>query len=538
MTEAKSNALGSHELANKKTQNSNMILPGNKFIRRHDLIPLVRLQIAFTVLMARTCGTWGKVTELSRQYMISRMFVYMLANDLSEASSIVFGDNALKPAVIEERQPYHYILSLRLEGRCSIEAISTIMKRFGIHNASQGFISQSLKHVGSLLSNTLITTDNEVRLLVFLSDELFSKNIPILVTVDPISSAILRIELADARKAENWKKHWECLEDNGYVATYLVTDEGSGLCTAQKEALADIIRQPDTYHAIAHRLGQWVHILEEAAYRAIQKEFDRDNNLDSARSDRVINKRIEEYEEARKAAYEAIELYERFTFLYVSIVTELRLFDGNGYLRARKEAEENIEAGLALLEELEHTKITKAVNKVRRTMPDLLNYFDVAKSIVDNLTALPVDQKALQALCLAWQWRKGVIKSKKAKARQHCIMNERHCLEIAAGYLLVDYEVVKEQVYEQLDHIVQSSALVECINSIIRPYLNSSRNHVTQGTLNLIMFYHNHRRYKAGKRKDQTPMEILTSKKQKKDWIELLFDVIEEKDPSFFASSR
>ncbi len=33
-------------------------------------------------------------------------------------------------------------------------------------------------------------------------------------------------------------------------------------------------------------------------------------------------------------------------------------------------------------------------------------------------------------------------------------------------------------------------------------------------------------------------MEILTGKKQKKDWIELLFDVVEEKDPCFFASTQ
>ena len=33
-------------------------------------------------------------------------------------------------------------------------------------------------------------------------------------------------------------------------------------------------------------------------------------------------------------------------------------------------------------------------------------------------------------------------------------------------------------------------------------------------------------------------MEILTGKKQKKDWIELLFDVVREKDPHFFASTK
>jgi len=469
--------------------------------------------------------------------MISRMFVYMLANTLHETSLTVFGDNVSKPAVTEEL-PYRYMLSLRLEGKSSIESISTIMKRFGIPNASVGSISQYLKRVGSLLPNTLTTSDDEVKLVVFLSDELFAKNIPILVTVDPISSAILRIEIADSRKVEDWKNHWECLQKDGYIATYLVTDEGKGLCGAHKEALVDIIRQPDTYHAIAHQLGQWADRLEAAAYSAIQKEFDCYDKLDSAISDEVINKRIDGYDEAVKIAVEAIELYESFHFLYVSIINELKLFDGNGNLRDRKEAEENIEAGLFLIEELGHKKIIKAVNKVRRTMPEVLNYFDLAISIVDELSGLPIHQEALQALCLAWQWGKGYIKSKKTNRRKSCHMNEQFCLEIATGYLQEDYDIVKEQVYQQLDQIVQSSSLVECINSIIRPYLNGSKNHVTQETLNLIMFYHNHRRYMAGKRKGQTPMEILTVKKQKKDWIEILFDVVREKDPCFFASTK
>ena len=377
MPKSKVGSLKSHKLTENKTQISNMIPRGNKFVRRHDLTPSIRLYIAFMTLTAKATGAWGKVTELSREFMISRMFVYMLANTLYETSFIVFGDNAAKPSITEE-MPYRYILSLRLEGKCSIEAISTIMKRFEIPNASTGSISQYLQLVGSLLPNTLKTNNAEVQLVVFLSDEIFAKNIPILVTVDPISSAILRIELADSRKVEDWKNHWESLQKNGYIATYLVTDEGNGLCAAQKEALADIIRQPDTYHAIAHQLGKWVNILEAAAYNAIQKEFNCYDKLDSARSDEVINKRIDGYDQAVKIAVEAIELYESFHFLYVIIINELKLFDGNGNLRDRKEAEENIETGLSLIEELGHTKITKAVNKVRRTMPGLLNYFDLA----------------------------------------------------------------------------------------------------------------------------------------------------------------
>ena len=70
--------------------------------------------------------------------------------------------------------------------------------------------------------------------------------------------------------------------------------------------------------------------------------------------------------------------------------------------------------------------------------------------------------------------------------------------------------------------------MVECINSIIRPYLNASRNHITQEMLNLIMFYHNHRRYKSGERSGKTPYELLSGKLQEKDWIELLFEKIEK----------
>lgn len=79
--------------------------------------------------------------------------------------------------------------------------------------------------------------------------------------------------------------------------------------------------------------------------------------------------------------------------------------------------------------------------------------------------------------------------------------------------------------------------MVECINSIIRPFLNTSKDQVTQEQLNLIMFYHNYRRYRDGKRKNKTPMELLTGKQQKEDWISLVFNEIREKDPELLLAS-
>jgi hypothetical protein len=301
---------------------------GIKFMRRPDLTSSKRLYIATTALLAMFNNHWGTISGMAKQFDVSRTFIYMLASTLTEMDSVLFG--ITNQYTESKLAAFQYMLSLRLEGRCSIQAISTIMNRFQISPNSVGSISQYLTYFGSLLPNTLSSNNEEIKIVVFLSDEIFSKNTPILVTVDADSSAILRIEITNSRKAEEWKHHWQCLEDNDIFAAYLVCDEGTGLCAAKKEALPEIVRQSDTYHAIAHVLGLWVERLEKAAYGAIETEDKCFKNLDSARSEKIINKRINQFEMAQKAANDAITLYEAFQFLYSCLLEQLRVFDVNG----------------------------------------------------------------------------------------------------------------------------------------------------------------------------------------------------------------
>jgi hypothetical protein len=56
--------------------------------------------------------------------------------------------------------------------------------------------------------------------------------------------------------------------------------------------------------------------------------------------------------------------------------------------------------------------------------------------------------------------------------------------------------------------------------------LNSCKGQITQESLNLIMFYHNHRRYKSGRRKGKAPIELLTGKSLEAPWWELLHQQI------------
>ncbi len=300
--------------------------------------------------------------------------------------------------------------------------------------------------------------------------------------------------------------------------------------------LSDVVRQSDTYHVIAHRLGSWTDRLEKAACKAIGAEHKCEVKLLSAKSDRVREKRLADYGKAAEAAEKAITLYDDFSYLYRCILGELNIFDSNGNLRAGPQAKEGIEAGLALIEELNHNSITKAVNKVKRALPDLFHYFDIAEKVVNECKELPVDEEILKVCCVAWQWGKAVRKAKNTDRKRKAQEKEQFCLEIAEGLHQQESRDIQQEVYSKLDAIVQSSAMVECINSIIRPYLNTTKNNVTQQLLKLIMHYHNHRRYCDGKRKGKTPMELLAGKEQKKDWIEILLDIIREKDPELLLA--
>ncbi|ETR69887.1 MAG: hypothetical protein OMM_03634 [Candidatus Magnetoglobus multicellularis str. Araruama] len=512
-------------------------ISGTKFIRRKDLTPLVRLEIAYKALMAITYGLWGTITELSREHDVSRTFIYSLASVLLESSTNIFSGAISKLNPNIKRVLLTYILALRLEGRCSNLSISILLKRFECENNSVGYVSQILNIIGSLLPSTLKNEGENIQFVIFASDEIFSNGKPILVTVDPISSAILlRIELVDKRTAEAWKHHWNCIEDDGYIALYLVCDGGTALEKAHKESLSDAIKQPDTYHAVAHILGLLDKRLEQAAYKAIEKEYKMNETIGENITEEVLNKKILRYEEAVKEAKERIEEYETFHYLYISIIKELELFDKDGNLKDKEEVTQNITAALDLLEEMGKNSVIQNVKKIRRNLPDMLNYFDIAQSVITKISkTIPIDQEILRCLFIAWQFRKNRIKSKCTRRKKYYAENEETMLDIVSEVIGEEYESIKDNIFNELSTIVQSSSLVECINSILRPYLNCSKNQITQETLNLIMFYHNHRRYIDGIRTGKTPKELLTGKKQDKDWIELLLEIIEVESPGILS---
>lgn len=459
----------------------------------------------------------------------------MLSTFKEEAGNLFFPSAKSKPISREAAEAH--ILAHRFEGKASIDATSTLMKRFDIPYSSTGYISQYLSHVGKSLPNVLENKRESVQFLAFADDEIFSKSSPILITVEPISSVILRIELVDHRSANEWSNHYQAILENDFSPKLLVSDGGTALCAARAKTFSEIPWQLDSFHGIAHRLGDWVRRLEKSAYTAIETVDKRANTLASAKTSTVIDKRLNRCFAADEAANQAIELYDNFSYLYQYLIQQLNVFDSKGVPRRQNEVKENMELALELIEFLNHKTLNKLVISIKRALADILTYFNDVNVALENCQKLTPDQDALRALYLAWQWNKAMTKSKHTIRKHKAIKQRDFYLELAELFVgdKRKYLNLKESVFEELDQIIQASSMVECINSILRPFLNTSKNQITQEFLNTFMFYHNHRRYHAGKRKNKTPMEILMGEEQTEDWVVLLQKEVRKKATALLA---
>ena len=175
---------------------------------------------------------------------------------------------------------------------------------------------------------------------------------------------------------------------------------------------------------------------------------------------------------------------------------------------------------LDMIQELDCAAMSKMLKPIRNHIDDILVPFKHAEDIEAELRVV-VPHDALDFLVMAWRHDHFVYQSG-SKQKAYLQSERDFYLACAEGLLGHEFDRLKTLVFDKLDTIVRASSLVEMGNALIRPYLNSCKGQITQETLNLIMFYQNHRRYKSGKRQGKAPIELLTGKPLEAPWWELL----------------
>jgi hypothetical protein len=358
--------------------------------------------------------------------------------------------------------------------------------------------------------------------------------VPILVSVEPLSGAVLQINIVRGTLKDGWNTHWQALRQHGIQSLSLISDEGWMLRAARLEQIAaqgDWDFQPDTFHAVSHRLGVFAKRLEKAAYQAIESEYERESLCLYTKTPGKLPLFKQQLVECQSHTKKAISVYQHFSFLYGILLQQFNIFDKNGLPRKRIFAEQEAACAIELMQLLDITGLDKELKLIDKLIPTLFNFLDKAEQccqkMLDNQL---VEAHHLPFWALAWQYDKRSFKVKNNYAYQKGLRDKskKWVQEIQQDTNLTQeaFNALQATVFAAFDGIIQSSASVEMFNAVLRPFLNQSRDQISQQALNLIMDFYNHKQFTRGKRKGKSPLEILTGKKQEKDWLDKIMDVV------------
>src|SRR5713226_6124378 len=402
-----------------------------KFIRRPDLPPQTRIHIVMLAWLNQ--GVYGKMTQVANAYGISRTFLYQLLMAATLQLEVLFSTQHQLQSPAASLEPL--ALLLRLEGNCSIASISAIFKRLGYQPNSVGHLSAYFQYYGQGLPSTLSMPSKTV--VFYLGDEIFAIHTPILVTIEPQSTAILRIELATDRSVSTWKAHFETLHEHHFSSIGMASDRGVGLVAGYREAHPEALWVSDQFHEfqdLFHLRTQ----RERKAYSAIAKEDDAIRKFHHAKSESNLNKRLIQYEQAHQACEHAMARYDQLDMLLQLLQEALQLCTPQGKPRTKAGVRSELTMLLHLLEAIDYGALHKILHPLQSHLDDIVVPYQQAEMMYAQLLA-QVPQQVLHALILAWHHHHLSHQSQGKQKRYHHF-EQQQWLDVADGLLEHDLE--------------------------------------------------------------------------------------------------
>jgi hypothetical protein len=350
-----------------------------KFVRRPDLDSQTRIHIVMLAWLHQ--GVYGKMTEIANAYRISRTFLYQLLLMANLQLETLFSDERL----LFQKDHYHLdqlLFLLRLEGKCSLLSIASILKALDYHPNSVGYLSQCFHRAGQTLPSTLVIPSK--KWVFYLSDEIFAIHAPILVTIDARSTTILNIELASDRSADTWRAHFAALEEHQFVSLGMASDRGLGLVAGYQAACDMALWVADYFHEFRD-LFAVLHQLERKAYAAIGQEDDAAHKFARAKSEANLAQRLHQYDTAHHACEQAMALYDHLALLLHLLREALQLCSPHGRLRTVENVRSELMRLFAMIEELDGVAITQTLQPIRTHLDDILVPFKQVEVVAAEL---------------------------------------------------------------------------------------------------------------------------------------------------------
>lgn len=218
------------------------------------------------------------------------------------------------------------------------------------------------------------------------SDEIFAISSPILISIDPVSTAILRIELAPDRKADTWQEHFEAIREQQFIPIGLNSDRGTGLVQGYKTAVQDAVWASDPFHEF-RELSKLCINLEKQAYAAIGVEEERLRVFNNASPSKNLEKRLQQLNDASTDCEQKIAQYQHVSDSLSILFSLLYFFDlETGEPRYPKQVESDVLTIMDLLDEVKMPKRQAETHKIRAHIDDICTCYHQVKDIFQELS--------------------------------------------------------------------------------------------------------------------------------------------------------
>ena len=450
-----------------------------------------RMELAF--LMLNPFRPWGQVTALSREYSVSRKFLYELQKKavggigealLPRAAGRKATSNVVEIDDTFLRRAIAVCLSVVPGTVRTVQLLLELL--FDVH-CSTGYISQTAQELGAEAHAYTRSLSLPLHALAE-ADEIFQGRKPCLTLVDGRSFLVLSLSAQQHRDETTWGCVLLDVQQQGVQLVDVASDGARGIRAAVHEVCLAIPLRPDLFHLIreAHRVTQR---MEKRAYQAIltaerarraQQEQDRPQRRRGAPLKVKVERPQAEVQESRAIAH-----LDTWEWLFGEIRQAIEPINAQGHITSSVQARQTVTTAVELLKTLNDATLQAFTDQLLEKLNELLAPLEwLEQSLAPWRQRLDPASEAL----VIWAW-------------QH-----QQELGLPADQILSAHDQVTVLTFwEALSLFHRSSSLAESLHSWLRPYLQVHRG-MPGWLLPLLQLLWNHHPFQRGKRQGKSPM--------------------------------
>lgn len=449
---------------------------------------------------------WGVASAVAQQHGVSRATVYYLTDKAAallatglQPSSGPTPVAAVVTVTASRLQRAVALLSyLGVSQRDTTLALAELLDT----HRSPGYVAQVLQAAEALAAARNAELQPALSGLLA-ADEIFLHAQPILGVVHPASLYLVGLSLAPQRDGTTWGCQFLDLPESAGV----ISDAGSGL--AAGAALA----------RVACHAGDWMHPLlqtgwvdaqyERQAYAALAAQYAREAQLRRTTTPKRWANHWAKYLTACAVADQAIARYDHWHALRCQLRAAAAQFDwATGQVRTPAQVQAELQAlHTAFAQWAVGTQAQALVRALGQQTEALTTALPQLQAALAPLAAAWGDE-ATRQVCRLWQaLQDWAFPSWRPAQRQQLEQAIAESLAWASAHLGQRLPTLQHLVAAILAQWPRTSSAVECLNSLLRPFLNG-RKQVSQGFLELFRFFHNTHVFQRGPRAGHSPLAL------------------------------